>query len=30
MSLDDLGVPRLEDVDADLLAALDNVAANGL
>tara|TARA_R110002096_G_scaffold433887_5_gene653904 strand:+ start:14727 stop:15848 length:1122 start_codon:yes stop_codon:yes gene_type:complete len=30
MSLDDLGVPRLQDVDADLLAALDNAASNGL
>lgn len=29
-SLDDLGVPRLEDVDAELIAALDEVATNGI
>lgn len=29
-SLDDLGVPRLEDIDAELLSALDQVATNGL
>ncbi len=29
-SLDEMAVPRLEDVDADLLLALDNVASNGL
>ncbi len=29
-SLDDLGVPRLQDLDPELLAALDDVAANGL
>jgi len=29
-TLDDLGVPRLEDVDAELLNALDEAAANGL
>lgn len=28
--LDDMGVPRLEDVDADLLDALDQAASNGL
>lgn len=30
LSLDDLGVPRLEDIDAELIAALDEVASNGL
>jgi len=29
-TLDTLGVPRLQDVDADLLAALDEAASNGL
>ncbi len=29
-TLDDLGVPRLEDVNADLLAALDRAASEGL
>lgn len=29
-SLDDLGVPRLENVDAELMAALDAAAVNGL
>jgi hypothetical protein len=29
-SLDQLGVPRLEDIDPELLGALDQVATNGL
>jgi hypothetical protein len=29
-SLDDMGVPRLENVDAELMAALDEVATNGI